>query len=168
MPPALVRQLIDLGKQHVPVPEVSHRTGRIGYTILVVTSNRQVIVRESATAADTGAPYTPSADNLRDEVRVTCVDTTPRRPADCDRVVVLDGNDRQIPPLKSGNRVFTFTNDRGAAWEVRGAENVYAAGALTGGFVVTGLSRTGDMWTLAVTADDARTQLLLGSSQAGR
>src|ERR1043165_1192832 len=60
--PSLVLQLIELGRQHVTPPDITRRSGRTTGTILVVRSNRQVIARESAAAADRGVAYAPSAD----------------------------------------------------------------------------------------------------------
>ncbi len=166
MPPALVARLIALGKERSDFPDVSRRSGaRGGDTILVVSSNRQVIVRESAKALASGADYMPAAELRRDEVTVTCVDTRSRGFVDCERVVVLDSRDRAIPPLRTSSGPHTLHNNDGAAWDVGGAEAIYAASLLRNGFVVTGLARNGtSSWTLVVTAEDAVERLLLGST----
>jgi hypothetical protein len=132
-----------------------------------VTRNSKVIARESAAAADSGAMYTPAPDVRRDEVKVTCVDTRPRFAIDCERVVVLV-NEKAVPALRSSSGPQTLTNERGATWQVGGAEAFYPAAALSDGFVVTAIGRGGPNWTLVVTAEDAVERLLLGPSPAAR
>jgi hypothetical protein len=160
LPAAVIAQLIELGSQGGAFRDITRTAGRTG-TNLVVSSNRLEIVRQSAGAA-AGAAYTPPPDVRRDEVKVTCLDTRQRLALDCDRLVVLV-NEKAVPPLRSTGGPHTLTNDRGAIWQTRGIEAVYAAAALKAGFVVTALSGDGQSWTLVVTAEDAAERLLLGA-----
>jgi hypothetical protein len=161
MPATLVSQLIELGAQGPVLPKITHQAGRTG-TNLVVSSNRLEIVRHSAEASAASTTYAPAADERRDEVKITCLDTRERFALDCERVVVLI-DDKAVPALRSTNGPQTLTNDRGATWERLGVEAVYSAAALKNGFVVSGLAPDRQSWTLVVTPEDASERLLLGT-----
>jgi len=164
MPAALVSQLVELGAHSSALPKITHQAGRTG-TNLVVSSNRLEIVRHSAEASAASTTYAPAADERRDEVKITCLDTRERFALDCDRVVVLI-DEKAIPALRSTGGPRTLMNDRGATWERRGVEAVYSAAALKNGFVVTALAPDRQSWTLVVTPEDASERLLLGALPA--
>ncbi len=167
MPAALIAHLIELGPRSSALPYITRRAGTTG-TNLVVSSNRLEIARQSAAAAAAGTAYTPPPEVRRDEVTITCLDTRQRFAIDCARVVVLI-KEKAFPALRSTSGLRTVSNDRGANWQIGGAEAVYPAAALKDGFVVTALSRDYDnSWTLIVTAEDAAQRLLLGAVPAVR
>jgi hypothetical protein len=169
MSPALVAQLVELGKHASVFPEITRRSGGNG-VIMRVLSNRQVIATASARAEKTGEAYSPRPDVRRDEVTVTCGDTSSRRHLDCESIVITNPSDKAVPPIASEGGPQTFHNDVGATWVVRMTTARFPAAALKDGFVVTGWSRenvTGwskekQSWTLVVTAQDAAESLLLG------
>jgi hypothetical protein len=169
MSPALVAQLVERGKHQSVFPEVTRRSGGNG-VMMRVLSNRQIIARASARAEETGEAYSPPPDVRRDEVTVTCGDTSSRRRLDCDSIVITNPSDKAVPPIASEGGPQTFHNEAGATWVVRMTTARYPAAALKDGFVVTGWSRDGvtgwsrerQSWTLVVTAQDAAESLLLG------
>lgn len=164
MPATLISQLVELGAHGSVLPNITHQAGRIG-TNLVVSSNRLEIARHSAEAAAASTTYAPAADERRDEVKITCLDTRERFAVDCDRVVVLI-DEKAVPALRATGGPHTLTNDRGATWQRRGVEAFYSAAALKSGFVVTALAPDRQSWTLVVTPEDAAERLLLGTLPA--
>lgn len=163
MSPALVKELVELGKHRAEFPDIVRRSMGAGVMMLVV-SNRQLIARASAKAEQTGASYSPPPELRKDEITITCGDTNSRRHLDCDLIVVANLSDKTVPALTSQGGPGTFHNDIGATWIVRTATATYPATALKDGFVVTGWSRDKQSWTLFVTAQDAVEGLLLGPS----
>lgn len=139
------------------IPDVRNKQMR-----LMIDSGRTSLARRFSQAEVDGGKLKPRPADLLDAVVVICGDSDAAGTFECESVTLKNAAGAVVKPLSYRAGPNTYSNRMGAKWTVHQVMATFPITGLEAGFTVEYLSVDSVEFSKAITADEAKDQLMLG------
>jgi hypothetical protein len=160
MRPGIVQRIVAaVEQQDSSFESIEHPA--LGPRRVLISSSRQWLAKELASAKAGGLPLKAPSANQPDVLLVQCGNSDFRQLYQCAKVTVSNAGGTVVPPLTHRAAVNTYYDAEGASWKVAEVTNSYPVSTLVRGFAVTYQDTKGVASTVTVSASDAARRLML-------